>query len=76
MLARKGLPWHHRSNPFWQYWLWQASFLLLALLLGDVWGLFLFLIQAVVAVFQLELVNYVEHYGLTRKTLARVNMSM
>lgn len=69
MLARKGLPWHHRSNPFWQYWLWQASFLLLALLLGDVWGLFLFLIQAVVAVFQLELVNYVEHYGLTRKHL-------
>lgn len=69
MLARKGLPWHDRSNPFWRYWLWQASFLLLALLIGDVWGLFLFLIQAFSAVFQLELVNYVEHYGLTRKHL-------
>ncbi|MDG1863428.1 MAG: alkane 1-monooxygenase [Yoonia sp.] len=69
MLARKNLPWHDASNPFWRYWLWQASFLLLALLIGDVWGLFLFIVQAFTAVFQLELVNYVEHYGLTRKHL-------
>ncbi len=69
MLARKGLPWHDRSNPFWTYWLMQASFLLLALLIGDVWGLFLFTVQAFTAIFQLELVNYVEHYGLTRKHL-------
>ena len=69
MLARKKLPWHDRSNPFWQYWLMQASFLLLALIIGDAWGLFLFSVQAFTAIFQLELVNYIEHYGLTRKHL-------
>lgn len=69
MLARKKLPWHDPSNPFWRYWLMQASFLLLALLIGDVWGLFLFTVQATTAIFQLELVNYLEHYGLTRKHL-------
>jgi len=30
MLARKGLPWHDKSNPFWTYWLMQATCLLLA----------------------------------------------
>uniref|UniRef100_UPI004048151B alkane 1-monooxygenase n=1 Tax=Yoonia sp. TaxID=2212373 RepID=UPI004048151B len=69
MLARKGLPWYHRSNPFWRYWLLQAGFLGLALLIGGVWGLFLFLVQAFTAIWQLELVNYTEHYGLTRKHL-------
>ena len=47
----------------------QASFLLLALIIGDAWGLFLFSVQAFMAIFQLELVNYIEHYGLTRKHL-------
>jgi alkane 1-monooxygenase len=69
MLALKGLPWHDKSNPFWRYWLMQASLLLLALLIGDAWGLFLFAVQATTAIFQLELVNYLEHYGLTRKHL-------
>jgi len=69
MLARKNLPWHDRSNPFWRYWLMQATCLLLALLIGDLWGLFLFAVQAFTAIFQLELVNYLEHYGLTRKHL-------
>jgi alkane 1-monooxygenase len=69
MLARKKLPWHDRRNPFWRFWLMQASFLLLALIIGDVWGLFLFAVQATTAIFQLELVNYLEHYGLTRKHL-------
>jgi alkane 1-monooxygenase len=69
MLARKGLPWHHLSNPFWRYAALQLAFVLLALAIGGPWGLFLFLTQAFWAVFQLELVNYVEHYGLTRKYL-------
>lgn len=69
MLARKGLPWHHRSNPFWRYWALQGAFLLLAFLIGGWIGLGLFLFQAFTAVWQLELVNYVEHYGLTRKHL-------
>ncbi len=68
-LARKGLPWTHPSNPFFRYWALQAVMLLLALALGGWAGLGLFLVQAGVAVWQLELVNYVEHYGLTRKHL-------
>jgi alkane 1-monooxygenase len=69
MLARKRLPWTDPSNPFFKYWAIQASFLLLALLLGGWSGLGLFLVQAGVAIWQLELVNYIEHYGLTRKHL-------
>lgn len=69
MLARKGLgPWH-RSNPFWRYAVLQALMLLAAFLIGGRVGLGLFLVQAASAVWQLELTNYVEHYGLTRKYL-------
>jgi alkane 1-monooxygenase len=69
MLARKSLPWTDSSNPFWRYWSLQAAFLILAYLLGGWAGLALFLYQAFIAFWQLELVNYVEHYGLTRKHL-------
>ena len=68
-LAKKDLPWTDPSNPFWRYWALQAVMLLLAFLLGGGSGLLLFLLQAGVAIWQLELVNYVEHYGLTRKHL-------
>ncbi|MEO1106978.1 MAG: alkane 1-monooxygenase [Pseudomonadota bacterium] len=66
-LARKDRPWTDRANPFWRYWALQGGMLLLAGLLGGWAGLGLFLLQAGVAIWQLELVNYVEHYGLTRK---------
>ncbi len=69
MLARKSLPWHHKSNPFWRYAGLQAGFLILALALGGWLGLGLFLFQALTAIWQLELVNYIEHYGLTRRHL-------
>jgi alkane 1-monooxygenase len=69
MLARKGLPWWHRGNPFWRYAALQGGFLVLAFALGGWGGVGLFLFQAFVAVWQLELTNYVEHYGLTRKHL-------
>lgn len=69
MLARRDRgPWH-RSNPFWRYWALQTGFALLALRVGGTEGLGLFALQAFVAVWQLELVNYIEHYGLTRKHL-------
>ncbi len=70
-LARKDRPWTDPANPFWRYWALQAGMLLLALLIGGLSGLALFLIQAGVAIWQLELVNYVEHYGLTRKHLGQ-----
>jgi alkane 1-monooxygenase len=69
MLARKKLQWFHYSNPFWLYWALQGGFVLLAWAIGGWWGVFLFATQAFWAVFQLELVDYVEHYGLTRKHL-------
>ena len=69
MLARKGLPWWHLSNPFWRYAVLQGAMLALALALGGWSGLGLFLVQAVTAIWQLELVNYIEHYGQTRRHL-------
>lgn len=69
MLDRKGLPVWDRSNPFWRYISLDLGFLFLALILGGWLGVTLFLVQAFVAIWQLELVNYVEHYGLTRKHL-------
>lgn len=69
LLARKGLsPWHPR-NPHFRYWTLQIIMLILAVLIGGVPGLFLFMWQALVAIWQLELTNYVEHYGLTRRHL-------
>lgn len=69
MLARRDLPWTDLSNPFFRYWALQGAMLLLAVVLGGWAGLALFLWQAWIAVWQLELVNYIEHYGLTRKHL-------
>ena len=69
MLARASRgPWH-RSNPFWRYGLLQLAALALAWGIGGWLGLALFVWQAFIAVWQLELTNYVEHYGLTRKYL-------
>ncbi|MGJ8545774.1 MAG: alkane 1-monooxygenase [Sulfitobacter sp.] len=69
MLARRDLPWHSAANPFWRYAGLQLTFAALALILGGLPGLGLFAVQAGVAIWQLELVNYIEHYGLTRKHL-------
>ncbi|WP_212522974.1 alkane 1-monooxygenase [Actibacterium sp. MT2.3-13A] len=69
MLARRNLPWWHRANPFWRYWALAAVMVGLAIAVGGWLGLALFAWQALVAVWQLELTNYVEHYGLTRKHL-------
>ncbi len=69
MLARKNKGFWTLSNPFMLYWALQITFLALAIFIGGWLGLALFLWQAFWAIFQLELVNYVEHYGLTRKHL-------
>jgi alkane 1-monooxygenase len=68
-LARRGRPvWHH-SNPFWRYGLGLGAFLALAWTLAGPFGLVLFGVQSLMAIYQLEAVNYVEHYGLTRRHL-------
>lgn len=69
MLARRDLNAFDAANPFWRYGTLQLAAMLLALILGGWVGLGLFIFQASVAIWQLELTNYVEHYGLTRKYL-------
>ena len=69
LLARLGRPPWHRTNPFWRYAGLQGAMIGLAFALGGWAGLALFLGQAMVAIWQLELVNYVEHYGLTRRSV-------
>ncbi|MDD9717172.1 alkane 1-monooxygenase [Dinoroseobacter sp. PD6] len=69
MLARRNRPVWHPANPFWRYAALQAGWLALAFALGGSSGVALFAVQAATAIWQLELVNYVEHYGLTRKHL-------
>jgi len=69
MLARAGKGPLDRRNPFWRYAALQLAMLALAGALGGWTGLGLFLFQAFIAIWQLELTNYVEHYGLTRKYL-------
>lgn len=68
-LQKRGLPvWHHK-NPFWFYGALQLVALCLAIGLGGWVGLALFLLQAFVAAWHLETINYIEHYGLTRRHL-------
>lgn len=69
MLARRKRPVWHASNPFWRYGALQGAALALAFAVGGWLGVALFAWQAFAAVWQLELTNYVEHYGLTRKYL-------
>ena len=69
MLARRGKAWTDPANPFWRYWLLQGLFVIVAFALGGWLGVALFIFQAAIAVWQLELTNYIEHYGLTRKHL-------
>ncbi len=69
MLRRRGLPVYNPKNPFWRYGLLQGLCLVGAWLVGGWAGIGFFAFQALVAIWQLELTNYVEHYGLTRKYL-------
>ena len=54
------------SNPFWSYFGWSLGFVAVAWSIGGWEGIWLFVIQAFVAILQLEQINYIEHYGLTR----------
>ena len=59
----------HPSNPIWKYLILDAALLGIAYAIGGWLGVGLFAFQAFVAIWQLELTNYVEHYGLTRRHL-------
>ncbi len=57
------------SNPFWRYGAGAAIMLFLAAAIGGLGGIALFVLQALVAILYLEIIDYIEHYGLTRKYL-------
>lgn len=69
MLKRRGLSALDRRNPFWRYAALQLGMIVMALIVGGWYGFLLFVGQAFFAIWMLELTNYVEHYGLTRKYL-------
>ena len=58
-LGRKGLPPSDFSNPFYIYFALQFSMIVLSILLGGFLGLFLFVLQSLIAILLLELVNYI-----------------
>ncbi|KTC79951.1 alkane 1-monooxygenase [Legionella cherrii] len=69
-LNRLGYSWYHWNNQF--YWIIGIPFLLaIALLYYGGWGgLLFFILQSLTAILLLEIINYIEHYGLERKKLA------
>ncbi len=69
LLARAGRGPFHRTNPFWRYGALMTLALILAYLVGGWAAIGYFTFQALIAIWQLELVDYIEHYGLTRKHL-------
>ena len=68
-LEKIGLSKSNFKNPFWRYGFLACFFLLIAFVIGGSFGILMFLGQAFVAVLHLEMANYIEHYGLTRKLM-------
>ena len=69
-LAAKNKSTFNMSNPFYIYAALASLFVLLSFIIGGTYGITLFFIQALVAILHLEVVNYVEHYGLSRKEIS------
>ena len=69
-LAAKNKSTFNMSNPFYIYAALASLFVLLSSIIGGTYGITLFFIQALVAILHLEVVNYVEHYGLSRKEIS------
>lgn len=69
-LNRLGYSWFHLKNQFW--WIISMPIVMaMALFYYGGWiTLFFFILQSVTAIILLEVINYIEHYGLERKKLA------
>ena len=65
-LARRHLPVWHYANPFWRYVLLVVAWYALGYWLGGLWGLLVFSLMCISAVFSMKAINYVQHYGLRR----------
>ncbi len=68
-LSRIGSPWWSRTNRILVIWALTIALMLFAFAVSGGMGLLFMALQAAVAVLLLELINYVEHYGLERKVL-------
>jgi len=62
-------PWHV-SNRFWRYGIEQVAVYGLGAWVGGIAGVAYLGMQAIVAFSMLEVINYVEHYGLVRRELS------
>ncbi len=68
--SRRGHAMLSWSNPFFRYLVASILYLVVAYALAGWFGVVLFVIQAVVGFSLLEIINYVEHYGLMRREIA------
>ena len=66
-LKRREAGFFSRHNAFLRYAGWTFLFVSLAAIIGGWMGIMILSIQSIVAVLLLELVDYVEHYGLMRR---------
>ena len=68
-LARLGLPAWRPTNPLWRYNLLTAAWVALYAWMGGWFGVGLYFLQSLVAIIILCVIDYVEHYGLSRQIL-------
>ncbi|HTT99584.1 MAG TPA: alkane 1-monooxygenase [Rhizomicrobium sp.] len=69
-LARRGLGWLNIRNRMLRYTFWIGLFYALVFAIYGTLGVAVMLVQSLVAIFTLETINYVQHYGLQRRELA------
>ena len=65
-LARRGLPVWHYTNPVWRYVLETVAWYALAYWIGGSVGILVFAVVCAIGIFQLRMVDYIQHYGLQR----------
>lgn len=65
-LARRNLPVWHYTNPVWRYVLETTAWYALAYLIGGVGGVLVLVAICAMGIFQLRMVDYMQHYGLQR----------
>ncbi|OUU73824.1 MAG: hypothetical protein CBC29_10160 [Methylococcaceae bacterium TMED69] len=68
-LDKSGMRFYSLKNPFWRYFGLALFFTAIAGSLGGALGVLFFILQSIVAIIHLELANYIEHYGLRRKSI-------
>ncbi len=70
-LKGRGKPVASSENPFWRYFGGAMLCIAAAALIAGSFGVILFLIQCFIAIMLTEMINYIQHYGLTRKHLGQ-----